>query len=84
MYNKITAADIAALKKIVGDEFVLVGDEIRSITVGGKTVDVTRGYHLIDAMIAARVGDTVKIDIVRSGEQMSVEIPITESVIVEY
>ena len=28
MYNKITAADIAALKKIVGDEFVLVGDEI--------------------------------------------------------
>ena len=28
MYNKITAADIAALKAIVGDEFVLVGDEI--------------------------------------------------------
>ena len=28
MYNKITAADIAAIKKIVGDEFVLVGDEI--------------------------------------------------------
>ena len=28
MYNKITAADIAALKRIVGDEFVLAGDEI--------------------------------------------------------
>ena len=29
MYNKITAADIAALKRIVGDEFVLAGDEIK-------------------------------------------------------
>lgn len=80
--EKVSVAEVAADGAASGR--LLVGDEIRSITVGGKTVDVTRGYHLIDAMIAARVGDTVKIDIVRSGEQMSVEIPITESVIVEY
>ena len=28
MYNKVTSADLAALKQIVGDEFVLFGDEI--------------------------------------------------------
>ena len=30
MYNKVTAEDVAALKKIVGDEYVLFGEEISS------------------------------------------------------
>ena len=61
-----------------------VGDIIKTITVGAKTVEVTRGYHLIDAMLDARVGDTVKINIIRGGKEMTVDILITDNAIATY
>ncbi len=60
------------------------GDVIKSVTVGDKTVSVTRSYHVIDAMLDARVGDVVKLDILRGGREMTVEITITESAIAAY
>ena len=61
-----------------------VGDVIKSITIGERTVSVTRSYHVIDAMLDARVGDVVKIGILRGGLEMTVDITITESAISAY
>lgn len=61
-----------------------VGDVIKSITIGERTVSVTRSYHVIDAMLDARVGDVVKIGILRGGVEMTVDITITESAISAY
>jgi len=60
------------------------GDVIKSVTIGEKTSEVTRSYHVIDAMLDARVGDVVTMDILRGGEEMTVEIEITESAIAAY
>ena len=58
---------------------IAVGDIIKSITVGGRTYEVTRNHNIVDSMLYARVGDTVVIEIVRDGEPMRVEIAITEA-----
>ena len=60
------------------------GDVIKSITLGERTISVTRSYHVIDAMLDARVGDVIKIGILRGGVEMTVEITITESAISAY
>lgn len=59
-------------------------DVIKSITIGDKTVTVSRQHHLIDAMLDVRVGDTVSILIVRDGTEMTVSTTITENCLKEY
>ena len=61
-----------------------VGDEIKSVTVDGEITDVTRRYHIIDEMLDARIGDTVTVNVIRGGEEISVTITITEDCIVAY
>ncbi len=63
---------------------LLPGDVIKSVTLGDSTVFATRSYHVIDYMLDARVGDTVKFNILRGGEEMTVEITITSDAIVAY
>lgn len=60
------------------------GDVIRSITVCERTVEITRQYLLTDAMLDARVGDVVVLEIERGGEAMSVSITIAEDCLTEY
>ena len=55
------------------------GDVIRSITIGEKTYEVTRIFHIVDIMLNARVGDTVTIAVVRDGTEQSVSLTIKES-----
>ncbi len=64
----------------LGEAILKVGDVVKSITVGGRTVSVTRQHHLIDAMLDVRVGDTVSLLIVRDGEELTVDANITEVV----
>ena len=42
-----------------------VGDVINSITIDGVTTEVTRTYHVPEAMLNARVGSTVVINVTR-------------------
>ena len=60
------------------------GDVIKSVTIDGEITEVTRSYHVIDAMLDARVGDVVTMGILRGGEEMTVEIEITERAIAAY
>ena len=68
----------------LGEEILKANDIIKSITIGEKTVDITRQYYLIDAMLDVRVGDTVSLVIVRDGAEMTVSTTITEESLMAY
>ena len=55
------------------------GDILKSITLNGKTINITRTYHLVDLMLEARVGDTVTVNIERNGSPMQFNITLTEN-----
>ncbi len=61
----------------LGETILEVGDIVKSIAVGDKTVSVTRQHHLIDAMLDVRVGDSVSLVIVRDGVETTVSAVIT-------
>ena len=58
---------------------VYVGDVINSITVDGVKHNVSRVYHVTDAMIDAQDGSFVVLNITRDGKLMNVTFNITES-----
>ncbi len=68
----------------LGEAILKEGDVVKSITVGDITTTVTRQHHLIDAMLDARVGDSVGFTIIRGSTQMNVSIIITEDCISAY
>ena len=68
----------------LGEAILKANDIVKSITIGEKTVVITRQYHLIDAMLDVRVGDTVSLVIVRDGAEMTVSTIITEESLAAY
>ena len=68
----------------LGAKILQKNDVIKSITIGGKTVEVTRTYHLIDAMLDVRVGETVYFSIERGGQTLTVSTVITSDCLVAY
>ncbi len=60
------------------------GDAVNSITIDGTTYNVTRLYHVVDAMLNARVGSTVVMNITRDGKTMNVNVPINQSMLTDY
>ncbi len=61
-----------------------IGDLLLSVTVNGKTSEITRQHHVIDMMLDVRVGDVVTFNISRNGEIKTVSITITEDCLTEY
>ena len=68
----------------LGEAILKAGDILKTITLGERKVEITRQYHLIDAMLDVRVGDTVYMEIIRNGEEMTVSTVITEGCLVAY
>ena len=60
------------------------GDVLISLTVRGTTTMITRQYHLVDSLLDARPGDTVTLRVRRNGEEMDLNMTITEENIVSY
>ena len=60
------------------------GDIVNAITIDGVRHEVTRTYHLVDTMLNARVNSKVIIHITRDGNQIDVEMPMTENMIEAY
>lgn len=81
-YEKISVATVS--EGGLGEKILKVGDIVKSITVGEKTIQVTRQHHLMDAMLDVRVGDTVTFEIERDGETITVETVITEDCLAAY
>ncbi len=68
----------------LAENILKAGDIVSSITVGVRTISVTRQHHLIDAMLDVRVGDIVSMVIYRDGIGMTVSTVITEDCLAEY
>lgn len=49
-----------------------VGDTINSITVDGVTHEVRRVHHVTDAMLEARAGSTVILNVLRDGQRVNI------------
>lgn len=58
---------------------VEVGDIINSISIDGKTYRVSRVHHVTDAMLEARDGSVVVLNITRDGKTMEVSFRIKAS-----
>lgn len=71
-------------KGSLADGVLTVGDTLISASIGGKSVAITRQHHLIDLLLTARDGDTLKIELNRDGTQKSVEIKISSSDMIKY
>ena len=53
-------------------------DTILSLQVGEREeVEVTRTFHIIDEMLNARVGDTIKVTVVRDGVTLTLTGTVT-------
>lgn len=86
--GKVHKCEKVAISEIqsggLASEKLKVGDIIKSVTVEGVTYEVTRLYHAIDCMLNVRVGHTVTFSIIRGGEEMTVEISVTENSLKKY
>ena len=63
------------------DDKIRVGDIITAITVDGVKTEVTRKYHVIDAMLAANVGSTVTVTATRDGTTFDTTVTIPETAV---
>lgn len=63
----------------LADGILSSGDLLRAITINGKKHDITRTFVVVDAMLSARVGDTVTFTIERNGETIDKSITITQA-----
>ncbi|MBQ2308575.1 MAG: serine protease, partial [Clostridia bacterium] len=61
-----------------------VGDVIKQVKIGAKAFDINRQFQLIDAMLDARVGDTVTFTVVRDDAEIELSTTITESCLTAY
>ncbi len=67
------------------DAGVQVGDVLVSIKVGSAEAQaVNRQHHIIDAMLDARVGNTVELVVLRNGEQETLTMTVTASCLQDY
>lgn len=73
--EEISAGEVTADGPANG--LIKTGDVIKTITVGDKTVAVTRRHHVFDTMLEIRAGDTVTVTVERDGTEIPVEITFT-------
>lgn len=80
--EKVSVYEVS--ENTLADGRLEAGDVLLSASFNEKTVEITRQYHIIDLMLDVRVGDTVTFNILRNGEELSVDLIITEECLTEY
>ena len=70
--------------KSVAKSSVLYGklsekDVIVSITVGGKTTQITKNYMVSETLLTARAGDKVSFEVLRNGQTVTVDATLTSN-----
>jgi serine protease Do len=68
----------------LADGIFEVGDIIKTVSIGNQSLNITRQHQLIDAMLDARVGDTVSFTLIRNGEEIELRTIITEACLTAY
>ncbi|MBQ5633685.1 MAG: serine protease, partial [Clostridia bacterium] len=82
LYEEVSVYEIS--DGSLAKEIFEVGDLIKRVKIGYKVFDITRQFQLVDAMLDARVGDTVTFTVVRGGEEIELSTTITESCLTAY
>ena len=72
------------VKDSKAEDLFKIDDVIESITIDGKTYEVTRTFHVVDAMLNARVGSKVSFNIIRDGSKTTLDVTVTADMLVEY
>lgn len=57
-----------------------VNDIIKSVTIGGKTTEITRNYQMSDLLLTVRKGDTISITVLRNNKEAVGKTEVTETV----
>lgn len=64
------------------------GDILKSVSFRGEngleTLEITRQFHIVDAMLKAREGDEITVSVIRDGEEISVTAVMTKEHISDY
>ena len=84
IYIEETVSVYEVSESSLANGVLMEGDVLVSATLNGNTTEVTRQYHIIDMMLNVRAGDTVIMNILRDGAEMTVSIQITEDCLAAY
>ncbi|MBQ3028550.1 MAG: hypothetical protein IJD26_05670, partial [Lachnospiraceae bacterium] len=80
--EKVQVIDVLETSLVKGK--VLPGDVLKYISFGDKRIDITRQFHVVDAMLNAREGDDITIGVVRDGKDVTVMVKMTKEHIIPY
>ena len=85
--GKIFKREDVTISEITGTALkgkLQAGDVLKSITIDGRKIDITLRHHVVDSMLDAREGSTVVITFERGGQEQSVTVTTTASMIEAY
>lgn len=80
--EQISVAEVSS--NSLAENKLKAGDVVKSITIGEKTVAITRQHHLIDTMLDARVGDEIVFTVLRNNEEITISITVNENCLTKY
>lgn len=60
------------------------GDVLQAVTIDQNTTQLTKTYMLAEALLYASEGDTVTLQVLRNGQQLTLQIQLTSSDITAY
>ena len=60
------------------------GDTVKAVSIDGVSRDVTRRYQIIDFLLDAREGSELEFTVIRGGEEITLRITVTKSMIQAY
>ncbi len=79
--DKITVKDVLKASEIaegsLASQHFELDDEFVSITIHGKTYEITRLYQVGDLLFKVRRNDTITIRVIRDGNLVDLEISFT-------
>ncbi len=86
LYEMVKVVEVTEGSLVKGQ--IQSGDILKSITFEDEhrllTQEITRQYHIVDAMLQAREGDEITVGVLRDGEEVYAKVTMTKEHISEY
>ena len=86
LYETVKVVEVSGNSLVKGQ--IQAGDILKSISfedeTGVVTLEITRQYHIVDAMLKAREGDEITVGVLREGKEVYAKVVMTKEHISEY
>ena len=86
LYEKVKVVEVSTDSLVKGQ--LQAGDILKSISFTGEngteSLEITRQYHIVDAMLKARAGDEITVGVLRDGKEVYAKVVMTKEHISEY